>query len=160
MVSRESPPAVISQKTIDVVDGYFELEATYNTGAFHGIGSGYTFQLAILSAVAVLIIVGILFFSLRQEKPPSIWFVVALGSICGGTVGNFYDRWVLEGVRDWIKWYFVASDGSEKVWPNFNIADSGICVGVGLLILLEIGNVRRERRERLAAANAPEKPAS
>ena len=61
-------------------------------------------------------------------------------------MGNLHDRAFLKGVRDWIKWYFV-SGGREHVWPNFNIADSAICTGVGLLILLELRNHFRARKE-------------
>lgn len=72
----------------------------------------------------------------------SAWFVVALGMLWGGTLGNFYDRYFIGGVRDFIKW-FVVVDGKERVWPNFNIADSGICVGVGIIVVMEIARSLR-----------------
>ena len=58
-----------------------------------------------------------------------------LGLIWGGTCGNLYDRAVHGYVRDFVKW-FLEWGGRQHVWPNFNVADSAICVGVGLLVLL------------------------
>ena len=87
---------------------------------------------------------------MKKTPAPERAFALALGLLLGGTIGNLYDRAVLAGVRDWIKW-FVVIDGQEHVWPNFNIADAGICVGVALLILREIGIGLRERRARRTA---------
>ncbi|MEM7230541.1 MAG: signal peptidase II [Planctomycetota bacterium] len=147
------PPSVLHQERIDVIENYFQFEATFNRGAFYGWFAGHTGKLAMLSAVAVLVIVGILFFSLRAAQPPSLWFVAALGLICGGTIGNFYDRYFIGAVRDWIKWYVVI-DGKAHIWPNFNIADAGICVGVAILVVLEILGMIKDRREAKAASAA------
>ncbi len=145
VVQAGDPPSVIHQERLHIIPNFFTLEATYNRGAFYGIFAGHTGWLAVLSALAVVVIVVILYVAMRQPTLPSVWFVVALGLICGGTLGNFYDRALIGAVRDWIKWY-VVWNGDEKVWPNFNIADSGICVGVSLLILLEIVNSVRTKR--------------
>ena len=69
--------------------------------------------------------------------------VVALALVWGGTLGNFYDRLQLGAVRDFIKWFYK---GPPLVWPNFNIADSAICVGVGLLFLTVIRDYTAERK--------------
>jgi len=129
----DDPPRVASQSVVTVIPDWFELEATFNLGAFSGWFSGHTGKLALLSALAVVVIVTILAVSLRGKTPPGVMFVVALGLICGGTIGNLYDRWQLGAVRDWIKW-FVVIDGEEKVWPNFNIADSLLVCGAALLM--------------------------
>lgn len=141
------PPRVVSQDVLVVIPDLFELEATYNRGALYGLFAGHTNKLAILSAVAVLVILGIFAFSLRQQESPGLLFVAALALICAGTLGNLYDRWLLGAVRDWIKW-FVVWGGEERVWPNFNIADSAICTGVGLFILLEVRGALNDREKR------------
>ncbi|MBN1443640.1 MAG: signal peptidase II [Planctomycetes bacterium] len=142
-------PHVAHQKRIEVLPGLFELEANFNTGAFSGWFSRHTSVLTAISALAALIIVGVVFFTLRQPHPANLWFIAALGLVCGGTIGNFYDRLTMNAVRDWIKWFFVY-EGKEHVWPNFNIADSGICVGVVLLLLTEL-LVKRRPLERQPA---------
>jgi signal peptidase II len=125
---------VYDQKVIVVIDGLFELEASLNQGAFSGWFSSHTKALALLSFAAIFVISGILWNYLRKAPSVEFAFVGSLGCILGGTAGNFYDRFVLGAVRDFIKW-FIVIDGKEYVWPNFNIADSAICIGVGLMVL-------------------------
>jgi len=147
------PPRVVREATRDmtVIPGFFDLEANYNYGAFNGWFGDYTSALAVLSAVALIVITVIVAYVLRKPEAPSAWFISALGLIAGGTAGNLYDRAVDAAVRDWIKWYVVI-DGKPHVWPNFNIADSGICVGVAILIVLELLGILRARREEKTAA--------
>lgn len=132
------PPRVLTQERYVVVPQWFELEANYNYGAFSGWFSQHTGWLAVLSGVALVVIAGIFFYQFRFPGEPGKLFTVSLGLLWGGTCGNLYDRAKLAAVRDWIKWFYVSADGKEHVWPNFNVADSAICTGVGILILLEL----------------------
>ncbi|MEE3229662.1 MAG: signal peptidase II [Planctomycetota bacterium] len=136
---------VVTQRTRSVVTGFFELEANYNHGAFNGWFSEHTGLLALLSSAALLVIASVLWYSLGRAPAPALSFVIALGLLAGGTAGNFYDRFYLEAVRDWIKWYIVI-DGKEHVWPNFNVADSGICVGVVLVVLPELRTLFQKKQ--------------
>ena len=138
-------PSVRSQTPMVVIPGFFDLEYNYNYGAFSGWFSSHTGGLAILSAVASVVITGLFVFHVRRHPQTQWLYVTALSLLLGGTVGNLWDRALLNGVRDWIKWYVVI-DGQPRVWPNFNIADSAICTGVGCLILLEILRWRAEAR--------------
>lgn len=148
------PPRVIDQARYVIIPGWFELEANYNYGAFSGWLSEHTGWLAVLSGAALAIILGVLVYHVRQPKGPSRLFALALGLLWGGTGGNLYDRALLAAVRDWIKWFYVSTGGREHVWPNFNIADSAICTGVGLLVLLEVLNAARERKASAPARGA------
>jgi signal peptidase II len=142
-------PQVVSQRVIEVIPGFFELEANYNYGAFSGWFSRHTGWLTVLSCVALVVIPLFLWNALRRAERPGLWFAAALGLIWGGTLGNLYDRATLSAVRDWIKWFYVSGlpgQPREHVWPNFNIADSGICAGVALIVLLEVAAALRERR--------------
>ena len=140
------PARIVSRPhEIPVIPGFFDLQANYNYGAFNGWFSEHTGLLALLSCAALLVIASVLWYSLGRAPAPTISFVVALSLLAGGTAGNFYDRLYLEAVRDWIKWYIVI-DGKEHVWPNFNIADSGICVGVALVVLPELRTLFQRRK--------------
>ncbi len=153
VVTAEMPdgrPRVVTQDVYVVIPEWFELEANYNYGAFSGWFSRHTGWLAVVSALAIAVISGIFVYHVRKARAPENAFALSLGLLLGGTIGNLYDRAMLAGVRDWIKW-FVVIDGREHVWPNFNIADAGICVGVALLIIREIRIGVRERRARRAA---------
>lgn len=142
-----TPPRVQSQTKAVVIPGFFELEANYNYGAFSGWFSDRTAWLTVLSAVALVVIVGIVAYLLRRPQRPSRWCLAALGLIWGGTLGNLHDRFFDRAVRDWIKW-FVVWDGRPYVWPNFNIADSAICVGVSILVVLEVHRSLKDRRRQ------------
>ena len=140
------PARIVSRpREIPVIPGFFDLQANYNYGAFNGWFSEHTGLLALLSCAALLVIASVLWYSLGRAPAPTISFVVALSLLAGGTAGNFYDRFYLEAVRDWIKWYIVI-DGKEHVWPNFNIADSGICAGVALVVLPELRTLFQKRK--------------
>ena len=59
-----------------------------------------------------------------------------MGMLIGGIVGNLIDRVAYEYVVDFIRFYLKQRDGNEIGYPAFNIADMGICVGVGLLFVM------------------------
>ncbi|HVR75990.1 MAG TPA: signal peptidase II [Planctomycetota bacterium] len=139
------PPRVAYQERYVVIPEFFELEANYNYGAFSGWLSEHTGWLALVSAVALVVILGVFLNLMRRPAGPGLLLATSLGFLWGGTLGNLYDRFYLRAVRDWIKWFYVSSDGRQHVWPNFNIADSAICTGVGLLIIFEIRNATRTK---------------
>ncbi len=130
---------VLPHQPIVVIPGFFEIEANNNFGAFSGWFARHTEYLTALSVVALLVIVLIARGHLHGPGPRRLWFVAALGLLWGGTCGNLYDRATLGYVRDFVKWFFV-SGGREHVWPNFNIADSAICVGVGIILCVFMKN--------------------
>src|SRR5690606_7354274 len=88
VVEEGHPPRIRSQRTVVVIPNFFELEATYNPGAFRGILGQHTEILALLSLVAVIVITVIVFVTLRRDPNPNGWFYAALGLIGGGTIGN------------------------------------------------------------------------
>ena len=79
--------------------------------------------------------------------------VTALGLIASGAAGNLYDRALIGGVRDFIRWSIQWGE-KEYVWPNFNIADSAIVCGVALILWMEW------RRPAELPANPPEAKSS
>lgn len=109
------------------VGGFFDLQLSHNPGGAFGILAGRP----LLFVVSTLLIVGaILVWGIRSGRMP-----VALGLVAGGGAGNLLDRILrapggLQGrVVDFIHFHF---------WPTFNLADSAIVIGVGLLILGEL----------------------
>jgi signal peptidase II len=61
---------------------------------------------------------------------------ISLGLIFGGIAGNLFDRLHYHQVIDFLRFYLQRRSGAEIGFPAFNIADSAICVGVGLLLLI------------------------
>jgi signal peptidase II len=82
----------------------------------------------LLTLVAVAMVVGLLIWLSRAEK---ILTAVALGGIAGGAVGNIVDRLRFGAVVDFLHMHAGPLD-----FPYvFNVADSAICCGVGLLLI-------------------------
>jgi signal peptidase II len=105
-----------------------QLVARVNRGAAFGIASGQTHLLIAISAVALVIIFTIFLFSGTRQRSVHI----ALGLFAAGVCGNLYDRVFHNGfVRDFIDVVYWPG----KRWPAFNVADSMLCIGVGLLII-------------------------
>jgi signal peptidase II len=106
---------------VEVVDGWLAVEYTQNRGAAFGMLSGLA---PILIAASFAILTGLVLLYMRQATP-AVWLTVAIGLISGGALGNLFDRVRLGHVVDFL---------SVGPWPNFNIADSAITVGVLILV--------------------------
>jgi signal peptidase II len=133
-------------KVIQVVPGYLSLETHINEGALFGIGQGRGGLFSVLSICAVL---GIVYWLFYVGAARDTLLLVALGCITAGIFGNLYDRLGLPGliwnrgepplhtagervfgVRDWIHFQIPGL----LDWPIFNIADSLLVCGAGLLL--------------------------
>ena len=110
---------------VAVVDGFFELVHFGNTGAAWSLFSGQNFWLALFSLVALIF----LWVSRRHFGAEAALGQLALGLILGGVVGNLVDRVVHHHVVDFLQFYIPFP------FPAFNVADSGICTGVGLMFV-------------------------
>ena len=110
---------------VAVVNGFFELVHFGNTGAAWSLFSGQNFWLAIFSLAALIF----LWVSRRHFGAETALGQVALGLILGGVVGNLVDRVVHHHVVDFLQFYIPFR------FPAFNVADSGICTGVGLMFV-------------------------
>ena len=111
-----------------IIDGFLQLVAVENAGAAFGIGSGQRYLLTAVSIIALIVILGIFLFSGTGKK----LLYVALGLFAAGVCGNLYDRVFNDGrVRDFIDIVYWPG----KHWPAFNVADSMLCIGVGLLLI-------------------------
>lgn len=69
----------------------------------------------------------------RKLEPGQRYFQVALALVLAGDLGNFIDRAVRHYVIDFVDWYWW--NRPDLRWPTFNVADSMLVIGVGLLLL-------------------------
>jgi signal peptidase II len=121
-----------------VIDGFFKFVHWGNTGAAWSMFSGNNGVLAIVAGVALVI----LFFTRHHFNIHTLGGQVSLGLIFGGIVGNLIDRLMpsRRHVIDFLYFYVERRDGEIAGFPAFNVADSAICVGVGLLFLMSWQN--------------------
>ena len=108
---------------IPVISGFFDLTHIHNSGAAWGMLQGYPHFLSVVSGVMLCLML-IFRRSVIVDCMSHRW---AYGLLLGGIIGNFIDRVKYSYVIDFL--YFF--DGK---FPAFNIADSCICVGVGIYI--------------------------
>jgi signal peptidase II len=110
------------------VTSFFNLVRVHNTGAaFSMFADAGGWQRFFFIAVAVTASVWVVW--LLRRHPQQMLFCLALGMILGGAIGNLIDRVWLGSVVDFVQvhyggWYF----------PAFNVADSAITCGAGLMI--------------------------
>ena len=116
---------------IQVIPGFFRITHTENTGAafslFADSHAPWKTGLLIAFSVVALVIVSIL---LWKNNHAHILTGVALSLIMGGAIGNLWDRVATGRVVDFLLVYV-----KRYQWPVFNLADSAIVVGAGLLVL-------------------------
>ncbi len=104
----------------ELLGRWFAFEYSENTGAAFGIFAGQTM---LLSAVAV-VVTGVFLYSMRDQARDNRILLLAVGVVLGGALGNLIDRVRLGYVVDFIR---------VGIWPNFNLADSSIVVGLCLM---------------------------
>jgi signal peptidase II len=115
-----------------IIDGFFKFVHWGNTGAAWSMFHGNNELLAIVSLIALLVL-----FLCRRHFDTRTWLgQVSLGLIFGGIIGNIIDRLFRDHVIDFIYFYIQQRGGREIGFPAFNIADTAICTGVGLLFIL------------------------
>lgn len=134
-----------SRQPIPAIGEFFRITRSFNTGAAFGILSNAS---DIFLIIAVVIVSVILF--LYPRLPQGQWLLrFALALIVGGALGNAIDRILYGHVVDFINYRIpnVISNVS-------NLADHAITGGVVLVLIHNLIQDRRERREKAAAASA------
>lgn len=136
---------------LPLIPGVLSLQHVRNSGAVFGFLSGsdlpgkpYVF--ALMSAIALAALTYYARTIPRPERLPRF----ALSLVIGGAIGNLIDRVRFGYVVDFVKMYW-----ENHVWPNYNVADSAISIG---LVLLVIDSFRP--RDREPVATAPSVPSS
>ena len=111
-----------------LIPGFFHITYVKNTGMAWSMLSGQTGLLALISAVAI----GAMLYYMLKGKPDKLTRI-GLAMMIGGAAGNLIDRLFLSYVRDFLNFYIFGYD-----FPVFNIADSVLCIGVGVLLVASI----------------------
>jgi len=116
---------------IQVIPGFFRLTHTENTGAafslFADSPSPWKTGMLIAFSAITLVVVAVL---LWKNHHAHVITGVGLSLIMGGAVGNLWDRLARGRVIDFLLFYYKRYE-----WPVFNLADSAIVIGAGLLVL-------------------------
>jgi len=135
---------VSAMDTYRVIPGFFDIVHSQNRGVAFGIFNDSTSEwrtamLIVLSIAAVIFVSAMLWRPERLDRT-SRW---GLALILGGAAGNVIDRIAWGQVTDFLEFYVGGYH-----WPTFNVADSAIVIGSGLLLV----ELLRPKRQ---AANVP-----
>lgn len=126
---------------VDVVGDLLRIWYVQNTGAAFSLLPGALWLFLPVTVVA-LVMIGYFFRAFRDRGP---WIHVVLGTILAGTLGNLTDRLRLGYVVD-----FISVGIGDARFPTFNVADSAVVVGIGVLVLYLTFAERRAARDERA----------
>ena len=160
-VSKMLVVAFLDRETpLVIIEGIFRFKYSENRGAAFG---SFDEQRWVFMIASVIGIVGLCIY-LFVFKPKSKLACTSISMIVGGGIGNMIDRTLRTGeifegekvVVDFIDFYAF-----PKIWNAiFNVADSFVCIGAGLLILWCIlSMIEESKAEKLAKKQAAEQEA-
>jgi len=117
-----------------IIAGFFKFVHWGNTGAAWSLFRGNNSALAFVALLALVA----LFLTRHHFDSHTLAGQIAFGLIFGGIAGNLTDRLLpsRHAVVDFIYFYMQQRGGGEIGFPAFNVADSAICTGVGLIFLI------------------------
>jgi signal peptidase II len=113
----------------EIIPGFFNFTYLRNPGAAWGLFGGHNAFLTILS----IVMLGAIFVFRRSFLSDTWEHRLALGLMVGGIIGNLMDRVRFGYVVDFLDFQIAGYH-----WPIFNVADTAICVGVGIYMVSSI----------------------
>lgn len=144
-----------------IIDGFIGWKWATNEGAAFSILHGRPVLLAVIAAA----VLGALFLYMYKAEPKRRWYLIALGLVASGAIGNLYDRILLGHVRDFMFFIFdlpyhgtsILGFEIPRKYPVFNVADMAIIAGVLLLILISFKSDKKKEAVEETAEKKEEK---
>lgn len=137
---------LLTGESVEIVPGLLHFTLVHNTGMAFGLlsGSDIPFKSVLVTLLSLAALAAVIYYALRSPRGDAMTHI-GLTFILGGALGNILDRARLGYVIDFVDVFY-----RDAHWPAFNVADSSICVGVGLLLLDSL------RRHEPAIGREPE----
>jgi signal peptidase II len=124
-----------SKRTITLSEKFFRLRYAENPGAawglFRNLPEHIRGPLFHIVSIGAVVLISIFFSKLTGKDPAERWALFGLPLVLGGALGNYLDRLARAFVIDFLEAHWF----DKAYWPSFNVADSAICVGVGMLLV-------------------------
>src|SRR5437868_8625908 len=121
---------ILLHESVQIIPGFFRITHVENRGAAFGLfadsPSEWKIAMLVLFSLVALVIVSAL---LWKNSHAMTTTGLGLALILGGALGNLWDRLVSGQVVDFLLFYV-----GQYQWPAFNVADSAIVIGAGLLV--------------------------
>ena len=117
--------------SVQIIPGFFRLTHVQNRGAAFGLfadsPSEWKIGILVLFSIVALVVVSALLWRNSHSMNTT---GIGLALILGGAIGNWWDRLLSGRVVDFLLFYV-----GQYQWPAFNVADSAIVIGAGLLVI-------------------------
>ena len=124
----------LSAGPLSIIDPWFSLQLSFNPGIAFGIRPPFV----LLIIFTLIFIPTLLYLAIKELNLEKQITRLAISLILGGAIGNLIDRFTYGAVTDFIK---------IGPWPNFNLADIYISLGV-LFMLLFYGKITRSKKQK------------
>jgi signal peptidase II len=124
---------------MEIIPGFFYIAHVGNRGAAWGLFAGYGFWLGLLAIGALVAI----YYFRNELALRRLYMQVAFGLLCGGILGNLVDRMLRGHVVDFLDFHLPGYR-----WPAFNLADSGICIGITGYVIFNFSEIWSESRKK------------
>ncbi|MBL4952610.1 signal peptidase II [Neobacillus sp. OS1-32] len=135
-------------ESIPIIHNFLYITSHRNRGAAWGILQG---QMWLFYVITVVVIIAIMYYLHKAAKGRRL-LGTALALMLGGAIGNFIDRIIRKEVVDFIHTYIFGYN-----FPVFNIADSALVIGVGLLMIQMLLD-ERDSKEKTYGENGTHRP--
>jgi len=123
-------------ESVTLIPNFLYITFIHNRGGAFGIFSNMPeIFLNIFFILIPLFVMGLILFMYIKAKDQEKIYLLSLTLIFSGAIGNFIDRIRFNQVRDFIDVDLTWLPLYRQHWPAFNVADSLICIGIGLLII-------------------------
>ncbi len=126
--------------SIVIINNFFNITSHRNKGVAWGILQD---QMVFFYIITLVVVIGIIYYMQKHGKQSSL-LAIGLSLLLGGAIGNFIDRLYRKEVVDFLDFQIFNYN-----YPIFNIADSALVIGVGLLIIYTILDERKSKKENL-----------
>ncbi len=123
-------------ENITIIENFLYLSSHRNRGAAWGILEG---QMYFFYIITVAVVIGLIVYIQKLPKDQK-WMKLALSLMLGGAIGNFIDRLLHQEVIDFINTFIFSYD-----FPIFNVADSTLVIGVGIILVLTLLEGKKEK---------------
>lgn len=125
---------------IELIPGYLSIYSHRNSGAAWGMLEG---KMTFFYIITLFVVAGLIYY-FQKEAKHKVVEGIAIMLILGGAIGNFIDRVLYQEVVDFISVWIPVMDYD---FPIFNIADAALTIGVILLIVQMLIDVKKEKQK-------------
>ncbi len=127
LLDRASKILITNIGSFNVINNFFNITLTHNTGAAWSLLNGYRLFLIVIAIIEIFLIYNIFIKGKKLNKLDNVVF----GMLLGGIVGNLLDRIIYGYVIDFLDFNIFGYD-----FPIFNLADIMIVISIGILLYL------------------------